>query len=81
MADKMKQSYALKLVAGFTDGDERTISIDNPRSDITAADIRALDSLARDVIIGDKYGAPFQTFKDAGIQETTTVYLDLEDTQ
>lgn len=77
MADKVKTTKQLKIVAGFSDGDERTISYENPRSDITAADIKALDSLAAGVIIGDKYGAPFSTFKDAGIAETTRVELDL----
>jgi len=75
--DTVKKSYQLKLVAGFSDGDERTISLENPRDNITAADIKALDSLASGVIIGDKYQAPFTTFKDAGISETTKVELDL----
>lgn len=77
MADTTKRTKTLKLVAGFSDGDERTISIENPRANVTAADIKALDSLAGGVIIGDKYQAPFTTFKDAGISETTTVYLDI----
>lgn len=78
MADTSKESYVLKLVAGFTDGDERTISIDNPKSGLTSDQIRALDSLAAGVIIGDKFGAPFQTFKDAGYQRSVVVSLDLE---
>lgn len=78
MADKVSTNYQLKIVAGFADGDERTISYENPRSDITAADIKALDSLAAGVLIGDKYGAAFTTFKDAGLQTSTVVQLDLE---
>lgn len=78
MSDKVKTSYQLKLIAGFTDGDERTITVDNPKPNITAEQIKALDSLAANVIIGDKYGAPFSTFRDAGIQESTIVYLDIE---
>ena len=77
MADTTKTTYQLKLVAGFNDGDERTISIDNPKDNITPAQIKALDSLAAGVLIGDKYGAPFTTFKDAGLYETTKVELDL----
>ncbi|MBR0061777.1 MAG: hypothetical protein IJP68_09910 [Selenomonadaceae bacterium] len=77
MADKVSTSYQLKLVAGFSDGDERTISYENPRANLTAADIKALDSLAADVLIGDKYGAAFSTFKDAGIYEITKVELDI----
>lgn len=75
--DTTKTSTQLKVVAGFSDGDERTISIDNPISNITPAQIKALDSLAAGVIIGDKYGAPFITFKDAGIYQITRVELDL----
>ena len=78
MADTVKTSNQLKLVAGFADGDERTISIDNPSATVSAAAIKALDSLASGVIIGDKYGAAFTRFKDAGIQETTMVQLDIQ---
>lgn len=77
MADTTKTSYQVKLVAGFADGDERTISFDNPKPNITAADIKSLDSLAAGVIIGDKYGAEFSLFRDAGIYEITRVELDL----
>ena len=77
MADTFKTNKALKIVAGFADGDERTISIDNPSATVSAAAISALDSLASGVLIGDKYGAAFTKFKDAGIYETTTVYLDI----
>ena len=77
MADKVETSKTLKIVAGFADGDERTISIENPRANVTAADIKALDSLASGVIVGDKYGAPFTAFKDAGVYETTKVILDI----
>lgn len=77
MADTTKTTKSLKIVAGFADGDERTISIDNPSATVSAAAISALDSLASGVLIGDKYGAAFTKFKDAGIYETTTVYLDI----
>lgn len=79
MANTTKQSKQLKLLAGFNDGDERTISYDNPRSNITASDINALNSLAAGVIVGDKYGAPFSSFKDANIVTTLQVDLDLTD--
>lgn len=77
MADTTKTTTQLKIVAGFSDGDERTLSIENPIGNITPAQIKALDSLASGVLIGDKYGAPFTAFKDAGIYETTKVELDL----
>lgn len=78
MADKVKTETTLKLLAGFTDGDDRTISVPNPRSDLTSADINAINELAKGVLIGDKYGAAFAELKDANIVTSTTTYLDLE---
>lgn len=78
MADTVKNTTQLKIVAGFTDGDERTITIDNPRDGISSADILALNAKAAGVIIGDKYGAPFSAMKDAGIYTVTQVDLDLD---
>ena len=77
MADKTTTSLELKLVAGFVDGDERTISYPNPKSTITAAQIEALNASASSVLIGDKYGAPFNMFLDAEIVSKTTTKLDL----
>lgn len=77
MADKSTTTRELKLVAGFVDGDERTITYPNPKSTITAAQIEALNSLAADVLIGDKYGAPFNMFLDAEIVDKMTTKLDL----
>ena len=77
MADQSTTTRELKLVAGFIDGDERTISYPNPRSDITAAQIEALNASASSVLIGDKYGAPFNLFLDAEIVNKTTTKLDL----
>lgn len=75
MADTIKTSKQLKLVAGFNDGDDRTISIDAPRSDITAEEIQALP--AESAIVGDKAGAAFKEWKSAAIVETTVTTLDL----
>lgn len=77
MADKTTSTNELKLVAGFADGDERTIRYPNPKSNITAAQINALNASASSVLIGDKYGAPFNMFLDAAIVEKTTTDLDL----
>ena len=78
MADTSKTTNQLKIIAGFTDGDERTISIENPRSNISATDINALNAYGG-ILIGDKYGAPFHSFKDAELVESTVVSLDLAD--
>ena len=77
MADTVSTSRELKLVAGFVDGDERTISYPNPKSSITSAQIEALNASASSVLIGDKYGAPFNMFLDAEIVAKTTTKLDL----
>jgi len=77
MADITKTTTSLKLLAGFADADDRTISIDNPRDNITEADIRALESSAAPVLNGDKYGAAFTRYKTARIVNSTTKYLDL----
>jgi len=42
MADTTKTTKQLKLVAGFEDGDERTITIENPKDNITAEQILVL---------------------------------------
>lgn len=77
MADKTSTTNELKIVAGFVDGDERTLRFSDPKSTITAADIEALNAAASSVLIGDKYGAPFNMFLDAAIVEKTTTELDL----
>lgn len=75
--DTTKTTKQLKLVAGFTDGDDRTISLDNPRDSITAADISAMDSIAAGVLFGDKAGANFMRWKSAKTVESSVTYLDL----
>ena len=77
MADTISTSNELKLVAGFTDGDERTLRFSDPASTITAEAIQALNASASSVLIGDKYGAPFNMFLDAAIVTKTSTKLDL----
>lgn len=76
MADIVKQTDTLKLLAGFADEDDRTITVNNPRSGITAADINALATLATPVLIGDKYGAAFTRFKSATYVTKAETTLD-----
>ena len=77
MADIRKITKQLKLVAGFEDGDDRTISLDNPRDDITAEEIQAMDSVAAGVLFGDKAEAGFRKWKSAKVVESSVTYLDL----
>lgn len=78
MSDIVKTSYTLKIIAGFTDEDDRILTIDNPRSNLTWSDISANASLAANVLIGDKYAAPFSRFKEAKYVSSTVRYVDTE---
>lgn len=79
MADKVTTTNELKLEAGFYDNDTRTITLDNPKSNLTKADITAVGTLAAatNPIIGDKGGAAFVKFNSAKIYEKTVTNLDL----
>lgn len=77
MADVTKTSKILSLVAEFTDGDDRTLNLDNPVDGLTATRINALNTYASGVLIGDKEQAAFQRFKSAKVKTTSVTYLDL----
>ena len=79
MADKVKSSQTLKLVAAFEDGDDRTLSIPTTRNDITKTNINnsTFVNAAKAVLIGDKTGADFKKWKSAQTVAQTVVYLDL----
>ena len=79
MADVTKTSKVLSLVAEFTDGDDRTITVGNPISGISAADINALNEPAANVLIGDKAQAAFSRFKSAKVIDHTVTTLDLSE--
>ena len=65
----------VKLLAAFSDEDDRTITVPDPKTGITSSDIENLASLAANVLIGDKYGASFTRFKDARyVYKTVTDY-------
>lgn len=77
MADIVKTSKILALVAGFTDGDDRTLNLDNPVDGLTGTQITALNNYAAGVLIGDKAQAAFKGFKSAKIINRTVTKLDL----
>lgn len=65
----------MKMEYYFVDGDTRTQTINNARSDVTATDIRELQTLIKqgNLIIGDKNQATFGKIKKATfIRRTTT---------
>lgn len=79
MADKVTSSNELKMVFSFYDNDTRTVSVENPRPDLTAADILEVGTLAKNTnpIIGDKGGARVIGISSAKIVEKTRTQLDL----
>lgn len=80
MADKVSSSKELKLELYFQDGDTRTIAVDNPKANLTAAQINALGTLIKNskVLLGDKGGAdPVKFNSPARIIEKDVVSLDL----
>ena len=80
MADKVKTSRELVIECLFRDGDTRTISLRNPRSNISSTDIENLEEFMQTekIIIGDKQESDFWKIKKAVNRDTTTTYLDLE---
>lgn len=81
MADITKETNTLSIVAEFTDGDDRTITLPNPKDNISAAEINSLSAYCNDndVLIGDKAGADFHRFKSATVRSVATTFLDLKD--
>lgn len=77
MADVTKISKVLSLVSEFTDGDDRTLNLDNPIDGLTGAQINALNAYASGVLIGDKEQAAFLRFKSAKVIKSTVTKLDL----
>lgn len=79
MADKTKTETILNIECEFVDGDTRTITLKNPRSDISASEIENLDKFMREnnIIIGDRNGSDFRKIKRVVRRRTTTTYLDL----
>lgn len=77
MADSQKttQNNELKLLAAFSDEDDRTISLSNPKTGLTKEQIDAVGVKALNVLIGDKYGAQFTRFKSARYVDTTITVL------
>lgn len=61
MADVQTNTETLKIDNLFVDGDTRVITLKNPKQNITASDITALQNFmqANNVIIGDRYSGTF----------------------
>lgn len=73
----IKETTKLVLEPEFVDGDTRSITLDDPKANLTAADIRTLNSSMLKCVIGDKTGAQFLRFKTARTVNNITRILDL----
>ena len=81
MPNQSITTRTLSMVAGFADGDDRTILIDNPNTAINLGNaVHSLGSYAQanQVILGDKAGAAFTGFKTAKVVTKTKTILDLD---
>lgn len=80
MADKTTTTTTLSVVAGFEDGDERTLNFDNPNTAINLGNaVHSLGSYAatNQIILGDKAGAAFTEFKSAKLITKQKTVFDL----
>lgn len=81
MANKTTTTDELKIENLFTDGDTRTITLKNPKDNITTEEITALETLIKNgtgeasLLVGDKYGSDFkQIWTVRRIEKTTTEF-------
>ena len=81
MADVVKTSRSLIIENVFVDGDTRSVTLKNPRSDITESQITDLNSFLQEtnILIGDKDGATFGRIRKVTRRNSTTTYLDISD--
>jgi len=79
MSDKVKTTNILKIKLGFADGDTRVINLDNPRNDLTAAEIYEISQFIKtnNLLLGDKYGADSAGILFADKIASTKTTLDI----
>ena len=76
MADKITSKDQLKILVGFTDEDDRTLTVDDPKQGLTWENIETFASAASNVLIGDKFSAQFSRVKEA--KYVTTKITEVE---
>ena len=79
--DTVISSSKGNLLVEFYDGDNRTLTVDDPRSDLTAAEINAfVESMkTSQPLIGDKAGASITGASKFTIVDKVEVKFDLTD--
>lgn len=79
MADIVTTKSTLQNVFRFTDGDTRSLNIDDPHSSVTTADVQAWAAYAKEhnLLIGDKAGAALDDIISSKIVDSTKTIVDL----
>jgi|GEM_PF-524112 len=79
MADTVKSSSELNLNFGYYDGDTHLYKLQNPKSNLTAAQIKTAANVVinNNAFIGDKAGAAVVSLLDAKAVTVTKTQLDL----
>lgn len=79
MADTIKSTSELKIEFSFYDNDTRTVSLENPKDNLTPAQVNQVVTLAKNTqpIIGDKGSARVVGANSAKVVEKTVTNVDL----
>lgn len=79
MADTTTTTESLKIENLFVDGDTRTITLKNPKSNITTSEIMNLQNFmqANNVIIGDSHAGTFGRIESVKRVTETRTAIDL----
>lgn len=79
MADIVSEVTSLKMEFRFVDDDTRIQTLKNPKDNITADEIRALNAYiqANNLVVGDRGGATFGRIAKVTRVEGTVTNLDL----
>lgn len=79
MADTVKSASELNLDFGYYDGDTHLYKLQNPKSNLTAAEIKAAAQvvITNAAFVGDKAGAAVVSLNSAKAVSKTVTKLDL----
>ncbi len=79
MADVLTTTSSLKIETYFVDGDTRTITLKNPKSNIATEQITNLQTMlqTKQVLIGDRSGAAFGKISTVTRVDETKAHLDI----
>lgn len=80
MADTQTTTSECRIKMYFVDGDDRALTLKNPASNITSADIESLQTWMQtnQPVVGDKLGAAFGKIMQAKIVEKVEVTYDID---